>query len=90
MTIDLTDEIMAPAEAVVIDHPILTDGDAIDLAWDAVKASLPLIEAAIHEQIAQDIEAKIRSEESREPTDVSTGRWDGLDTARRIVRGEQP
>lgn len=81
MTIDLTDEIMAPAEAVVIDHPILTDGDAIDLAWDAVKASLPLIEAAIHEQIAQDIEAARR-------TDIRDD-WDpGLLLAARIARGE--
>lgn len=61
MTIDLTDEIMAPAEAVVIDHLILTDGDAIDLAWDAVKAALPLIEAAVREQIEAAVEADAAS-----------------------------
>lgn len=57
MSITLTDEIMAPAEAVVVNHGILTDGDAIDLAWDAVKAALPLIEAVVRAEIEAAVEA---------------------------------
>lgn len=57
MSIDLTDEMVATAEQVVIDHGSLVEGDAIDLAWDVVKAAAPLIEAAVREQVAREIRA---------------------------------
>jgi len=57
--IDLTDEIMKPAEDVAVGYGIATEGDAINLAWDVVKASLPLIEAAVRAQIAAEIEALV-------------------------------
>lgn len=52
MTIDLTEEMMTPAVAVAIGYGLLAEGDAIDLAWDTVRAAFPLIEAAVRDQIA--------------------------------------
>lgn len=97
--IDLTDEIMAPAEAVVIEHGRLVEGDAIDLAWDTVRAALPLIEAAVREQITRDIEAEAAVRRAN-ADDIAAARGGvrdvhsdalrmGVGYAARIARGEQ-
>lgn len=99
MSIELTDEMVAPAEKVVIDSDRLTEGDAIDLAWDVVKAAAPLIEAAVREQVAREIErhAAERKRWSNETARARGGvrsRHDdgyrlGVECAARIARGEQ-
>lgn len=57
-TFDLTEEQMSPVEDLVYHNTQMTSGDAIDLAWDVMRAVAPLIEAAVRESVAKDIEAE--------------------------------
>lgn len=74
------------AEPGYADHEIRADYERGARA--AVTAAAPLIERAVRDQIAADIEAEKRAEEQRDLTPYSSGKFDGLAHAERIARGE--
>ncbi|WP_152203600.1 hypothetical protein [Georgenia thermotolerans] len=68
--------IEAATRSIVADHHLITEGDAYDLACNALAAALP----SIREQIARDIEAAV-------DVDAHPGRNVGLRIAARVARG---
>jgi len=71
----------AATDAIFEDDPRITEGDAYDLASNALTAALPHLEAALRKQITADI----RAEAERMPDRVTQEEVDGMNRAARIA-----